>query len=140
MGTDGRASITAIPRRLAPIPIRSVCNDHGLDFELDDDPLLMVEGVHRYNKDRLAGAIKIGGWNHFGTFEDQRFDSGGALIAVTGNPGAPLDNDWGIYGIIDQLLWRVPGSEDPKGVGDVRPRRRRAGGPQSDRLLLPMAA
>ena len=92
------------------------CNDHGLDFELDDDPLLMVEGVHRYNKDRLAGAIKIGGWNHFGTFEDQRFDSGGALIAVTGNPGAPLDNDWGIYGVIDQLLWRVPGSEDPVGV------------------------
>ena len=83
---------------------------------LDDDPLLMVEGVHRYNKDRLAGAIKIGGWNHFGTFEDQRFDSGGALIPVTGNPGAPLDNDWGIYGVIDQLLWRVPGSEDPVGV------------------------
>ena len=42
---------------------------------------------------------------------------GGALIAVTGNPGAPLDSDWGFYGIIDQLIWRVPGSEDPKGVG-----------------------
>ena len=60
------------------------CNDHGLDFELDDDPLLMVEGVYRYNqKGRLPGTVKIGGWNHFGTFEDQRFDSGGALIAVT---------------------------------------------------------
>ena len=35
----------------------------------------------------LAGTVKIGGWNHFGTFEHQRFDSGGALIAVTGNPG-----------------------------------------------------
>jgi porin len=94
------------------------CNDHGLDFELDDDPLLMVEGVYRYNQEgRLPGAVKIGGWNHFGTFEDQRFDSGGALIAVTGNPGRPHDNDWGLYGIIDQLIWRVPGSEDPQGVG-----------------------
>ena len=78
----------------------------------------MVEGVYRYNQSgRLAGAVKVGGWNHFGTFEDQRFDSGGALIAVTGNPGAPLDDDWGLYGIIDQLIWRVPGSEDPQGVG-----------------------
>jgi porin len=94
------------------------CNDHGLDFELDDDPLLMIEGVYRYNQEgRLPGAVKVGGWNHFGTFEHQRFDSGGALIAVTGEPGKPLDNDWGLYGIIDQLIWRVPGSEDPQGVG-----------------------
>ena len=78
----------------------------------------MVEGVYRYNQEgRLPGAVKVGGWNHFGTFEHQRFDSGGALIAVTGEPGKPLDNDWGLYGIIDQLIWRVPGSEDPQGVG-----------------------
>ncbi len=38
-------------------------------------------------------------------------------IAETGNPGRPIDNDWGFYGIIDQLVWRVPGSKDPKGVG-----------------------
>jgi porin len=94
------------------------CNDHGLDFELDDDPLLMVEGVYRYNQSgRLPGAVKVGGWNHFGTFEDQRFDSGGALIAVTGNSGAPLDHNWGLYAIVDQLIWRVPGSQDPQGVG-----------------------
>ena len=93
------------------------CNDHGLDFELDDDPLLMVEGAYKYNQNRLAGTVKIGGWNHFGSFEDQRFDSGGALIAVTGNAGRPLDHNWGLYGIIDQLVWRVPGSEEPQGVG-----------------------
>jgi porin len=93
------------------------CNSNGLDFRLDDPPLLMAEGAYKYNQDKLAGTIKVGGWNHFGTFEDQRFDSGGALIAVTGNPGKPLDNDWGLYGIIDQLVWRVPGSEDPVGVG-----------------------
>jgi porin len=93
------------------------CNPHGVDFELDDPPLLMIEGAYKYNQDRLAGTIKIGGWNHFGEFEHQRFDSGGALIAVTGNVGRPLDHNWGLYGIIDQLIWRVPGSEEPKGVG-----------------------
>ena len=94
-----------------------VCNNDGLDFELDDPPLLMVEGAYKYNQERLAGQVKIGGWNHFGDFEHQRFDVGGNLIAVTGQPGRPIDDDWGLYIIVDQLLWRVPGSEDPKGVG-----------------------
>jgi porin len=100
-----------------PNPDPQRCNSNGLDFELDDPPLLIAEGAYNYNQGKLAGTIKLGGWNHFGTFEDERFDSGGALIGVTGNPGKPLDNDWGLYGIIDQLVWRVPGSEDPKGVG-----------------------
>ena len=108
------------------------CNDHGLDFELDDDPLLMVEGAYKYNQNRLAGTVKIGGWNHFGSFEDQRFDSGGALIAVTGNAGRPLDHNWGLYGIIDQLVWRVPGSEEPQGVGIFA----RVIGAPADRNLL----
>jgi porin len=29
----------------------------------------------------------------------------------------PIKSDWAIYGIIDQLLWRVPGSKDAKGIG-----------------------
>lgn len=109
-----------------------ICNNDGLDFDLDSPPLLMVEGAYKYNQDRLAGQIKLGGWNHFGTFPDQRFDSGGGLIAVTGNPGKPIDNDWGLYGIIDQLVWRVPGSEDPKGVGVFA---RVIGAPQDQNLI-----
>ena len=93
-----------------------VCNSNGLDFELDDPPLLLVEGAYKYNQERLAGTVKLGGWNHFGDFEHQRFSAGGNLIAVTGGPGKPLNNDWGFYGIIDQLIWRLPGSEEAKGV------------------------
>jgi porin len=93
-----------------------VCNSNGLDFELDDPPLLMVEGAYKYNQERLAGTVKLGGWNHFGDFEHQRFSDGGNLIAVTGLFGKPLDNDWGFYGSIDQLIWRLPGSEEAKGV------------------------
>jgi porin len=90
-----------------------VCNPHGLDFELDDPPLLMVEGKYSYNRNALAGTVKIGGWNHFGTFNH----SGGDPIGVTGNDGRPLDHDWGLYAIIDQLIWRMPGSKEPQGVG-----------------------
>jgi porin len=88
------------------------CNDHGLEFRFDDPPLLFAEAAYKYK----SGTVKLGGWNHFGTFENQRFDSGGALIAVTGNAGRPLDNNWGLYGVIDQWVWRMPGSEGSKGV------------------------
>jgi porin len=92
------------------------CNDHGTDFRFEDPPLLFAETAYKYNQSGLGGTIKFGGWNHFGKFEHQRFDSGGALIAVTGNDGRPLDHNWGLYGIIDQWIWRMPGSEYPKGV------------------------
>ena len=107
----------ATPHLLAPVKIRSAATITGSISSSTIEPLLMVEGAYKYNQNRLAGTVKIGGWNHFGSFEDQRFDSGGALIAVTGNAGRPLDHNWGLYGIIDQLVWRVPGSEEPQGVG-----------------------
>lgn len=108
------------------------CNPHGVDFELDDPPLLMIEGGYTYNPDGLRGIVKFGGWNHFGEFEHQRVDIGGNLIAITGKPGRPLDNNWGLYGIIDQLVWRVPGSEDPQGVGIFA---RVIGAPQDRNLI-----
>ncbi|HXG78107.1 MAG TPA: carbohydrate porin, partial [Methyloceanibacter sp.] len=108
------------------------CNPHGVDFELDDPPLLMIEGGYTYNPDGLRGIVKFGGWNHFGEFEHQRVDIGGNLIAITGKPGRPLDNNWGLYGIVDQLVWRVPGSEDPQGVGIFA---RVIGAPQDRNLI-----
>ena len=38
-------------------------------------------------------------------------------IAVNLNSGRPIEGDWAIYGIIDQLIWRVPDSKKPKGIG-----------------------
>jgi porin len=29
----------------------------------------------------------------------------------------PIESDWAIYGIVDQLVWRMPNSKVPKGVG-----------------------
>jgi porin len=99
-------------------PNPQVCNSDGLDFNLDSPPLLMIEGRYKYSQSgQLPGVVKVGGWNHFGSFTDQRFDSSGGLITVTGNPPNMLDNDWGLYGIVDQLVWRVPEDKDPVGVG-----------------------
>jgi porin len=94
-----------------------VCDDNGLDFRFDSPPLLIAEGSYKYNQEgHLPGAIKIGGWNQFGTLHNQPFSSGSPTVAVTFD-SVPIKSDWAIYGIIDQLLWRVPYSKDPKGIG-----------------------
>ncbi len=92
-----------------------ICDDDGLDFRLDSPPLLMAEASYKYNQDgRLPGTVKIGGWNQSGTLHEQP-GSGAPIIAMTFN-SILVDSDWAIYGIIDQLVWHVPGSKDPKGI------------------------
>lgn len=95
------------------------CNDHGLDFTLRNSALLMVEGAYNYSLGggALPGTIKVGGWNHFGDFPDNRVDVGGNLIAISGNDGKPLENDYALYIILDQLLWHAPGTEEGQGIG-----------------------
>jgi porin len=105
-----------------------VCDDNGLDFRFDSPPLLMAEGSYKYNQEgHLPGTIKIGGWNQFGTLHNQPFGSGSPTVAVTFD-SVPIKSDWAIYGIIDQLLWRVPGQQGCKGHWPVRPDDRSAHG------------
>jgi porin len=93
------------------------CDDNGLDFRLDTSPLMIVEGSYKYNQDgQLPGTIKVGGWNQFGTLHNQPFGLGAPTVAATFN-SVPIKSDWAIYGIVDQLAWRVPDSSIPKGVG-----------------------
>ncbi len=110
------------------------CNEHGLDFRLNDPPLLVAEGSYQYELagGTLPGTIKIGGWNHFGTFEDQRFDVGGGLLGITGDDPKSIDDNYALYVVMDQLLWRVPGSEYPQGVSIFA----RVAGARSDRNLV----
>jgi porin len=106
---------------------------YGLAFRLRDPPLLIAEVAYAWNQDKsslqgnphqegsvrpatraqtqeLPGTIKFGAWMHTGQFADQRFDSLGGLLAVSGAPPLQHSGNFGLYGVIDQTLWRAPGN------------------------------
>ena len=97
-------------------------NRYGLNFRVNDPPLVLGEMQFSWkniapNDDR-AGALKIGGWHHFGTFSDQRFTADGRSIADPAGSGVGrmLRADDGIYSVIEQRIFGVPKSKD-RGVG-----------------------
>jgi porin len=66
-------------------------------------------------------------------FADQRFDNTGLSLASPRSTGIPLEHagDSGVYGVIDQMLYRVPGTDGRGLSGFVR-----AGGAPNDRNLI----
>jgi porin len=93
------------------------CNEDGLEFRLDDPPLLLVEADYSYNKRAvLPGTIKLGGWYDFGKFADQRLDVHGGLRGVTGAGPLLHDGTYGLYGVIDQAIYRLPGDQNGRGI------------------------
>ncbi len=96
---------------------------YGLNFRLRDPPLMLAEAQYRYNQERfstgLAGGVRLGAWHHFGRFDDQRFDVLGLSLADPASAGVPkrLPGESGIYGVIDQQLYRPPGGDANSGVG-----------------------
>jgi porin len=97
-------------------------NRYGLNFRVTDPPLVLGEMQFSWknfapNDDR-AGALKIGGWHHFGSFSDQRFTEDGRSIADPAGSGLGrmLRADDGIYSVIEQKVYAVPKSKD-RGVG-----------------------
>jgi porin len=105
-------------------------NRNGVNFGFVDEPLVIAEGQYRYNQEKnaggLPGEIKIGGWRHFGRFEDQ----------LTGDP---LHTNFSLYAVLDQLIYALPGQEnsgepleDRKGIGFFL----RITGAPSDRNLI----
>ena len=98
------------------------CNRYGLNFRVRDPALLYGEAQFRWNQDKddigLATQLKFGGWSHLGQFNDQRDDNNGALLASPVSNGVPAQHrgDWGIYGIIDQQLYRPRGGDAASGI------------------------
>jgi porin len=114
----------------------------GTNFRLTDPPFLIGEAQYRYNQERdsqgLAGTIKIGGWYHFGPFNDQHFGIDGRSLADPLSDGRPLvhSGDFGIYGVIDQMLWHFPDEAPKKGIGGFA----RIAASPSDRNLMNLYA
>ena len=67
----------------------------------------------------LTGTLKLGGWHHFGTFDDQHFGIDNRSLADPLSVGVARthNGDYGVYGVIDQMLWRLPGDDPKKGIG-----------------------
>jgi porin len=93
------------------------CNPHGLLFPFTS-PLLMYEAGLNYNQGegQLPGTLKVGAWRYFGSFEQQSIGNNGLPIGLVGVPGVLAENDYGFYAILDQMIYRLPGDGDPKGV------------------------
>jgi porin len=72
-------------------------NNHGTDFRFGDGELMLLEAAYKYEFSGLGGTVKAGGWKQFnaptGTYTDFR-------------TGAFVDSDYGIYGIVDQTIWK----------------------------------
>ncbi len=85
------------------------CNDHGLDFRLRDPVFAIAEAQFKYNQDKgssaLPGVIKVGGWKHFGNFNDQRFDATGLSLANSLNDPRRYRGNTSLYAMIDQQIY-----------------------------------
>ena len=90
---------------------------------MTDPPLFIGELEYGYDKDKsaagLPGTIKLGAWYHAGHFDDQRFREDGLSLANPASSGVArrLRGNLGLYGIIDQMVYRVPKSELDEGRG-----------------------
>jgi porin len=93
-------------------------NRYGVNFRVQDSPLVISEAQYRYNQEKgaagLAGSMKLGAWGYFGR-------SGEDAEAAAGPAGdrdlAKLWGHFGIYGVIDRQIWRPATGEADKGVG-----------------------
>lgn len=98
------------------------CNRYGLNFRMRDPAFIIGETQFRTNQAKedsgLARTLKIGGWTHLGLFNDQRFANDGTLLADPAGSGIPLQHrgDYGIYGVIDQQIYRPQGGAADSGV------------------------
>ncbi len=97
----------------------------GTNFRLHDGLFAIAEVQYaRHGGDGatgLPGTFKLGGWYNAQPFQDQRFNSLGTSLADPGNnpgttAGRSLRGNWGVYGVVDQLLWREAGTKD-QGIG-----------------------
>jgi porin len=115
----------------APLPTGTVFSFSGGVFLIAEASYLPNQGKDARG---LPGAYRVGAWYDTSShFADQRFDNTGLSLASPQSTGIPLQHagDSGVYGVIDQMLYRVPGTADQGLSGFVR-----AGGAPNDRNLI----
>lgn len=107
---------TANPKALDP----QVNNPHGLNFRLNDPPLVILESRTTFDGiGGLPGMIKLGGYAHFGAFEDLKRGTDGRVLGSPGSNDEPRqrDGNYNLYAVLDQQIWRAPGDDPERGIG-----------------------
>jgi porin len=91
-------------------------NRYGLNYRVNDPPFLISELQWNGPASGLGGTIKLGGWYHFGEFADLRLGLDGLPLADAASVGQPLQHqgDFGIYGLIDQQIFRKGSKADAR--------------------------
>lgn len=98
------------------------CNRHGLNFRVRDPALIIGEAQFRTNQGKadsgLTRTLKFGAWRHLGLFNDHRVANDGTLLAdpVGSGVAAQYRGDFGIYGVIDQQIYRPQGAAADGGI------------------------
>ena len=132
-----RQCSAAIPAA-ATVQINRCRFQTGTVFSFSRGAFFIAEASYLPNQNKdargLPGAYRVGAWYHTGArFADQRFDDTGLALANPQSTGIAMEHagDGGVYGVIDQMLYRVPGTDDQGLSGFVR-----AGGVPQDRNLI----
>ena len=93
----------------------------GTNFDLSSGVFVIGEVQYASNSGKqatgLPGTYKLGAWYNSNAFTDQFFSV--SPIATAGpfaNPPGARRNDWSVYAVVDQLVWR-PASSMNGGVG-----------------------
>jgi porin len=94
---------------------------NGTAFRLNDHTLGFAELWYTPDTKSppdLPTTYKLGAWYATGNFADRRFDDTGGLLASPASTGTALNHagDWALYGVVDQMVWQQPGTDDD-GIG-----------------------
>jgi porin len=115
----------------APLPTGTIFSFSGGAFVIAEASYLLNQGKDARG---LPGVYRVGAWYATSSnFADQRFDNTGLSLANPLSTGIPAEHtgDSGVYGVIDQALYRVAGTDD-HGLSAFA----RAGGVPNDRNLI----
>jgi porin len=95
---------------------------YGTAFRLNDHILAFGELWYSINQEQDAagppGTYKLGVWYSSSHFADQLHDTTGLSLANPASNGVPRSHSgqFALYGIIDQMIWKEPGTKD-QGIG-----------------------
>ena len=90
----------------------------GTAFRVNDGSFVIAEVQYSLNSGDgapgLAGTYKLGGWYNSLPFADQRFSFTGQSLADPADSAAARTrrNDYSVYAVADQLVWKKPGTPD----------------------------